>query len=663
MTHALTPSIQQPGDSAAWLAAATLTTQVFLLALALLLPPIMHGDGPYYLAMTLGLLRHASPALHPDIIASVTDAIGYAPENLAATSNDGVAYPIHFLFYSLVVAPLYALLEALGTNPLRAFQLTNAFALATILFALSRTSTIPAIARAFMGFAVLFSTGLTYLQWPHPEVLSTCLILGAVVCFLTGRFPASAALCALASLQNPSLALFLPLVALEQLRSGHWYLLAPFGSQIKALRELIPTIGCGSLALAPYAWNIWVFGTWSPIASSYVDVSLITWSRLSSIFLDLNQGMLVGLPLLALALPACLLIRAGSMTRQHAREFRREDWLLLAGILVLLPALGQMNWNGGHSVFARYATWASVFPIAWCAMSLSRVRVSVGSAVITPSFALQLAMTVFVAGPSVANHPYYLDFMPWVRPLWEAFPHAYNPTPEIFAERMMRAEGAPRLPVALTDDRGVTLRVLRRQGESWPETSRAVCGRDGRLVTLDGRWSSRPRRHEAEGQLEYVTGRMLCAHSLPIHVDAGSGRNAGLFLSTGWGKPEIGGTWTTDHEATAALRIHGTSSGQRIRLTIRGAAFLAGNLREQRIMLYVNGIRAGEWQANASTREFARSFDVVATSEQTALDLKFVLPDATSPARLGVSADVRRLGLWLANVSVESVPAHSSASE
>lgn len=640
-------------ESIAWVNATTAMIATFLVALALLLPPTVQGDGAYYFAMTLGLLNNASPALDPVTLASVTDMIGHTPGGLSAAAKDGTIYPIHFFFFPLIVAPFYATIEALGMHPLRAFQLTNAAVLALTLWLVSKTPTLPVIAKVFIGFSILTSTGLTYLQWPHPEILSTCLILGSVIFFLIGRFPASALLCGLASLQNPSLALFLPILAFEQLRAMAWSPSVPLKAQTDALKALLPTIACGSIAIVPYLWNLWIFGSLSPIAESFVDFSLIGWDRLLSIFLDLNNGMIVGLPLLIIAFPACALIRIRSMIRNKSVVLQREDWLLLAAIMVLLPALAQINWSSGHSVFARYATWASVFPIVWCAMTLARAEFRTAPRVIWPAFALQLLLTALVAGPAIARHPFYLDFMPWVKPLWAAFPHAYNPVPEIFAERMMRAEVAVSLPMALTNERGVTLRILRREGDTLATTSGNVCGSGGHLVPLDARWSSQPRSHSAEGALEYITGRMLCSHRLPVRLNAGLGRAPGLRLKQGWAKPEQGGTWTTGNHATATLRLHSTRADRPIRLTVKGTAFLAGDLQQQRFELYINGAREGEWLANSSNQAFEQSFVVSADAGQTTLDLRFVLPDAVSPSRLGVSADARRLALWLTEIRAE----------
>lgn len=653
MSDALSANIDSSRSLVSPVEATTASVVILLLALAMLLPPTVQGDGPYYLAMTLGLLSNASPALDAVTIASVTDRLGYAPEGLSATARDGTIYPIHFFFYPLIVAPFYAALEALNTDPLRAFQLTNATVLSLTLWRLSKATALTVISRVFIGFSVLTSTGLIYLQWPHPEIISTCLILGSVICFLIGRFPASAALCGLASLQNPSLALFLPMIALEQFRLMAWSPRASLRAQIDTLRGLLPTVACGSVALVPYLWNAWMFGALSPIATSYVDVSLIGWERLSSILFDLNQGMIVGVPLLIIALPACVLIRVRSMIRGRSASFQREDWLLLAALIVLLPALGQTNWNGGHSVFARYATWASVFPIAWCAMTLARVEFRIVARVLAPSFALQLLLTTSVAGPAVARHPFYLDFMPWVQPLWATFPHAYNPAPEIFAERMMRKEAPPSLPIVLFDERGVALRILRRDGDTWAETSGAICGSGGNLVPLDARWSSQPRSHPTERSLEYITGRMLCSHRLPVSLATGVGRSPGLLFTQGWAKPEQGGTWTTGSHVKAQLRLHSTRADRKIRLTVKGTAFVEADLKHQRIELYVNDVRAGEWLANSSYQEFEQSFDVPAVAGQTALDLRFVLPDAVSPARLGVSADTRRLAMRLTEVRAE----------
>ena len=101
--------------------------------LAMLMDPVISGDGHYYFGMIRGFATHGSPALTEDVAAFVQGQTGRTLGQATFTTADGSVFGIHFFFYSLLCVPAYWLLDMLGMDTLKAFQLTNAFMISAAL--------------------------------------------------------------------------------------------------------------------------------------------------------------------------------------------------------------------------------------------------------------------------------------------------------------------------------------------------------------------------------------------------------------------------------------------------------------------------------------------------------------------------------------------------
>jgi hypothetical protein len=485
---------------------------IVLLIVAFAIEPVRTGDGHYYFGMLEGLARNGSPALTDEVRASVKERLGRVNFGMTLAATDGQVYGWHFFAYPLFCLPAYRLLQALHADGLKAFQLTNALIIAVALCYVLLFSRLSVPARWLVAAGFLFSTGTIYFQWTHPEVFSAALVLMASIAVVDRRYALAAFMAAVGSLQNPSIALMiLPILIAQGFRLSRDDIPNLFAR--RALVSLSLTVFVSLIALVPYIWNYLQFGTPNVIVSKgAIDYSNINLRRLVSFMFDLNQGLVIGLPLLLWAMPFALAFRAAEAVRGTSRILRREDLLLLGFLLMVLPTLGQVNWNGGHSVFLRYGAWAGMAPLVWVAVTIGRQGGGWLAAGLVPAITVQLAMALSLGGVSVQRLPSYVHFRPWVLVIWNFKPHIYNPLPEIFYERLVNREVNPReipTPAVLRGHNEEIIRVLTHK-KRIEDVAEEVCGPGGNFEPWDQRHDSEPKMSETERGFRYVTGRFAC---------------------------------------------------------------------------------------------------------------------------------------------------------
>jgi len=122
----------------------------------------------------------------------------------------------------------------------------------------------------------------------------------------------------------------------------------------------------------------------------------------------------------------------------------------------------------------------------------------------------------------------------------------------------------------------------------------------------------------------------------------------------GFDLSEPGHSWTRDEVAGFSLSLGGTVPlDTAIRLHITARPFIQpGHVERQQFFVFVNGLHVGFRTVTAAT-------DVQFVLPRNALSprstrVEFVIPTALSPKSLGISQDVRRLGIALSAVSFNS---------
>jgi hypothetical protein len=475
----------------------------FALGLALLLVlacalarPKHFGDVAEYTLMTAALADHGSPAIRfndaataaallPELrndfamIATGIQASAAVPEAGILKGSSGAYHAIHFFTYPALAALPFQLLRAIGADPLKCFMAVNSAAVFVLGLAFFRL--FGQWRRATLGvLAFLLCGGMLYWQWSSPECASAAALLAGLILFCTGAPIAGGVLAGLAAMQNPPIILFCAFAPmLSTALAG--------GATARTLprpRELAGLAACAALFALPLLYNLAVFGTPSIVGRSSTDLALVTPNRLHSFFLDLNQGLLIGVP----ALAAGLLWRA----RRSAGLTRAACAFTIA---MALPCLAAQNWNSGTAGIMRYALWTSMPLLFAFACQLK----------IAPRWPSALLLMVLVGQLlAMANARRYDErgFSPLAQRAMALAPAWYNPDPEIFYERTEGHESFPdQGKVFRWPADGQALKTLYHIHN--PDAARQLCGAGGALAP-DNRTAG------ADRGWRYINGPVRC---------------------------------------------------------------------------------------------------------------------------------------------------------
>jgi hypothetical protein len=465
-----------------------------LVTAALRLPLRPQGDAGEYLLMLESWNGHGSPELRPGDLDSLRTLL--AGEGLSIDESrilpnyhegrDGRLYCYHFWAYSLAGLPARRVLEARGLSPLRALPVTNAVVFGLALLAVAWLPW-PGARRLLLGGLLLFSPALAFLMWPHPEVFSFALVALAIVLWARGRRAPSVLAAALASLQNPPLALLVALLGAASALAS-W-------RQRSARPVLLATIAALP-ALLPAAFYQWQFGVFNlSVRPAEAAESLSAWRALD-LALDPNLGLLPHAPLLL------LLGLGGALS-----ALRRRQAMPALLVLALLPALAfactaNSNWNNDTSGPSRYVVWMlpilALVAAGEIALGPSRPLGRAGAWALALALATQ-ATALFARGGPLARSD-FLEHSWAARLVLDHRPSLYRPAPEVFVERTLHHEGPFEGPVVFRDTRGRCRKAFLQWRQA--EALLAQCGAPpGRVAA---RLAENARRKDAKRDWTYV---------------------------------------------------------------------------------------------------------------------------------------------------------------
>lgn len=577
---------------------------LMLAALFATTPPDMQGDVVEYSLATIAVASHASPDIRLEDIArgkALLPGLKEPYELLEAGMRDGSEklYPaftrgregkvftIHFWGYPALAAGPFRLIEALGQNPFKGFQAVNLAAVFILGLALNRL--FRSAPKALLGVGLfMLCGGALYMNWSSPECLSAAALLAGLAFYTSGAPLAGAMLAGLAGQQNPTILFFFGFAPLLHLILDYDARRGPGANLAHVLqRRYLAGLAAGMAVFAlPPLFNLYQFGVPNIIAKLYSDPSMIGRARLHSFFFDLNQGMILGIPglLLALALWGWRKQPGGV-----ARELLVLGWALAFTLALAVPALAVLNWNSGAAGIMRYAFWAAMPLLFVLFLRLSR------SSAWPAWLLLAVVMLQGVAMLSAASYV-YVELSPLATWVMKHAPRLYHPEPEIFVERLGRHDNYidnDKIYVRAAD--GAAVQTLYNSNQ--PGAERRLCGRDGTLAAdNDVAASARYWR--------YIDGPVRCiANGAPQqsfqHEQFAA--QAGVTLGQGWAHVEAnGGEWNG-----------AWSNGARSRITVRPAAgprpstflilghYFDGNTRTR---VLVNGTDLGWQQLGAALR-------------------------------------------------------------
>lgn len=570
----------------------------FHLLLALMLaglfavtPPRMGGDVVEYSLTTIAIASHGTADIRLEDIARGRELLPALKEpydllekgmrenaqQLYAAftrGRGGKVYAIHFWGYPALAAGPFKLLDAVGASPLKAFQAVNLTAIFILGLALNRLFRSPGKALFGVGLFMLCGGGL-YFNWSSPECLSAASLLAGLALYMSGAPLAGAVLAGLGGQQNPTILVFFGFAPLLHLLLDYDARRSLRANLMHVLqRRYLLGIGAGVAVFAlPMLFNLYQFGVPNIIAKLFSDPGLIGRARLFSFYFDLSQGMVVGIPGLAIALLAW-------GWRAHPAGPRRELLILGAAALFTLalavPALAVLNWNSGAAGVMRYAFWAAMPLLFVFLLRLShRPR--------WPAWVILFVVLAQSIAMLSARSYDYIEFSPPAKWVMQHAPRMYHPEPEIFAERLGRHDNYIYPDqIHLRASAGAPVQTLYHGVH--PGVEQRLCGVDGQLAPdNDITYTARHWRY-IDGQVRCVS-QGVPQQSFQYEQFAAS---TGITMASGWGGAEANGAdwngaWshgphsfvvlrptTVDKPATLLILGHYFEGNGRTRVSING---------------------------------------------------------------------------------------------
>lgn len=113
---------------------------------------------------------------------------------------------------------------------------------------------------------------------------------------------------------------------------------------------------------------------------------------------------------------------------------------------------------------------------------------------------------------------------------------------------------------------------------------------------------------------------------------------------TGWGDTEPGFRWTDGTAAALAFRMPATNGGATLEV-VASALTRQPQLPNQPVDVMIEGERIAHWEVAERKTYRAAVPEHLLSNAPTDWIVDFYIPKAVSPARLGLGADFRRLGL------------------
>lgn len=402
-----------------------------------------YGDGVDYIIQTESFYNHLSPDLKIEDIENYQlfnkkyKAEFYkeeAYENLKGlfvpnvkffdqryghfVAKNGEIYCYHFWLYSLVNLPMRALLGVLNLDITYTFIITNYLLLFFGLIVIFTSKNLVYTNKIWTSLFLLFSPIAWYLHWPHPEVFASVLVFSSLILFFDKKPYWAMFLLSLASAHFPPLFIPVTIMLIYTLKEEKINIRSLSLSFFSCFFVILPTI------FYYYHYSI-------PnliIEAGYISTKYITLNRLHSFFFDLNQGMILALPIV-LIFAFYFFIR-----RVINRKIQVLDFLFFSVFFMSYFYLQMGNWNHGMSVVNRYVIWNAMF-ILFYFMKLSFEYTSrIKGSILFILLSSQILTVIYFINIKSINweSEQHNKITAWIL---DNYPEWYNPEPHIFQVR------------------------------------------------------------------------------------------------------------------------------------------------------------------------------------------------------------------------------------
>jgi hypothetical protein len=152
------------------------------------------------------------------------------------------------------------------------------------------------------------------------------------------------------------------------------------------------------------------------------------------------------------------------------------------------------------------------------------------------------------------------------------------------------------------------------------------------------------------------------SYQLGTRIDFSSKGNGWIYNSLGWIEPGSQATWTNGEEASLTMTLNHSQPLGDLSLSAITKAYVNERQPELKVDVIANGEPVGQWKfVHGQSLDNERGAIIPAdlVNQQNSLQITFRIPNAKSPAELGLHGDTRKLGLAL--VSMKLTPAVCSS--
>lgn len=630
------------------------------------------GDGAEYYAMELAWAQTHRPYMTEKAWSAYAHEYASDPiSNMVSPTRLRDAFPAlrlgdtsdfnHFWLYSALAATSGKILEVAGfsPDPHLNFLLLHAALCALLIILCGHWHGRPGFVTAL--FLIFCSPILWYVTKVHTEFFTFSLSTLAIAAVMRRCWGFAALALAVASTQNISFALpaaFCGVCVLISLARG----------KVKnAQALLVVALLCSAVVvtlLHPY-YYFSRYGELTPqlIAGGatlkYSDLLM----PLGFIF-DPELGLLPNWQIGTVAALICICV----LTRCHYPLNYQTLGFVATYLFAALMAQGATtNINSGASIYiSRYGLWyiCLFFPLYVSTLGviskssrLTRMMTFSGIAIF---ILIAVIVNSYEYGPNKNEN--YLTPSPMASWIYRFTPNIYNPNSEIFFERNAGiGEAVPPKPSITFGPDCRKVLIFNGPGGDPAILGHSLCGLTKatvkNMILSVGGWN------RIGGSHRYVTvSQAQLDGTLPI-VGRGSELKfnshstfGAEYLISGWSQPDAWGVWSDSDVAQIRMRTSSNSTGSMsVSLSMNG--FFFGKHRQITVIPTIDGTRMPAFTLSAAmqmpvTHSWTVSSDVL-RSHNGIVDIELEIDKPRSPAELGASADLRRLGIQLTSARIE----------
>lgn len=336
-------------------------------------------------------------------------------------AKNGKTYCYHFWLYSLVNLPVRTILGVLNLDITYTFIITNYILLLFCLIIIFQSINLSYVNKIWTSLFLIFSPILWYLHWPHPEVFSSILVFSSLILFFDKKFYWALLLMSMSSTHFPPLFIPTLIMLIFTLKEKKITVKSLFLSFITCLFVIIPSIF--------YLYNYHIPNL--IIEAGFIDTKYITLNRLQSFFFDVNQGMILGFPIILLF---AFFLFLNNIIKQKIGSL---ETLFLSIFLMSYFYLQMGNWNHEMSVVNRYVVWNSMLVLFYFLFYFFEKKFKFKTLFLFSFLSIQILTCYYFINIKTVNwdSTRHNKIATW---LLDNHPNWYNPDPNIFKSRTNR---------------------------------------------------------------------------------------------------------------------------------------------------------------------------------------------------------------------------------